>query len=313
MQIGVDFGGTKIEAAALDRRGDFIVRRRLPNPGDYAGSIETVRRLVAEIEREAGGTGTIGVGVPGSISRRTQMMRNANSTWLNGKPFPQDLTNALGRDIRVANDADCLALSEASNGAMAGVKVGFAVILGTGRGGGLVVNGEIIDGANGVGGEWGHIPLPWPTAEELNAEPCWCGKTGCLETWISGSGVARDYERATGRSLPAQDIMAAARAGDAAAGAVMDRFLDRLGRSLAIVVNIVDPDAFVLGGGLSNIAEIYERVPAIVSRYVFSDAWTSKIVPAQWGDSSGVRGAAQLWPIGPGRGAALKNVTEASL
>jgi fructokinase len=313
MQIGVDFGGTKIEAAALNHYGDFVLRRRLPNPGDYAGSIETVRRLVAEIENETGQKGTIGVGVPGSISRRTQMMRNANSTWLNGKPFPQDLRNALGRDIRVSNDADCLALSEASDGAMAGAKVGFAVILGTGCGGGLVVNGEIIDGANGIGGEWGHIPLPWPTAEEMNCDPCWCGKTGCLETWISGTGVTRDYERATGNMLTAQEIMAVAQAGDAAAKAVMDRFLDRLGRSLAIVGNIVDPDVFVLGGGLSNIMEIYERVPAIVSRYVFSDAWTSKILPAQWGDSSGVRGAAQLWPLGAAGGAALKNVTQASL
>lgn len=296
LQIGVDFGGTKIEAAALDRDGRFLTRLRRANPGDYDRAIEVVCNLVQRIEAELGMPGTVGVGAPGSISARTGVMRNANSVWLNGRPFPDDLAAALGRPIRVANDANCLALSEASDGAAAGARVVFAVILGTGCGGGLVVDGKLIEGANGVGGEWGHIPLPWPDPIEADGPACWCGKTGCLETWLSGPAFARDYRLAAGESLEPKDIVAAARAGKAAAVVALDRYIDRLGRAIAVLANIVDPDAIVFGGGMSNVEEIYARVPAVVSRYVFSDDWRTRLAPARWGDSSGVRGAARLWP-----------------
>ncbi len=311
MQIGVDFGGTKIEAAALDQRGEFLARRRVANPGDYAKSIKTICELIDAIEDELGRAGTIGIGVPGSISRRTRRMRNANSTWLNGRAFPTDLAQALNRDIRVANDANCLALSEARDGATAGAKVGFAIIIGTGCGGGLTINGQINEGRNGIGGEWGHIPLPWPEGDEITGRTCWCGQKNCLEKWISGPGVALDYERLTGRALPARDIMELSRTGDSAALESRNLLVNRLARAIAVVSNILDPDIFVLGGGLSNVGEIYEEVPEIVTRYVFSDEWASAIVPAKWGDSSGVRGAAQLWAPCGAQEAANRNVIEA--
>jgi fructokinase len=222
-------------------------------------------------------------------------MRNANSVWLNGRDFRSDLAAALGREIRMANDANCLALSEVVDGAASGSRVAFAVILGTGCGGGLVVNGQLIEGAHGVGGEWGHIPLPWPKAEELDAPQCWCGQRSCLETWVSGSGLQRDFTKLTGRTLDGEAIVRAARAGDAHAALTFDRYIDRLARGLAVICNIVDPDTIVLGGGLSNVSELYERVPQIVRAHVFSDTWSARIVPAKWGDSSGVRGAARLW------------------
>ena len=295
IQIGVDFGGTKIEAAALDSDGNFLARVRSPNPGNYDAAIRTVCELISAAESQAGGRGTIGVGAPGSISPRTGVMRNANSTYLNGRRFREDLSAAIGREVRLANDANCLALSEVVDGAAAGSQVAFAVILGTGCGGGLVVNGQLVEGANGVGGEWGHMPLPWPSASELNATQCWCGQSGCLETWVSGSGLQRDYLRSTGRQLDGESIIQAARAGDAQAQAAFDQYVSRLGRALAVLVNVLDPDTFVLGGGMSNVAELYERLPAAVRSYVFSDSWEAKIVPARWGDSSGVRGAARLW------------------
>lgn len=295
VRIGVDFGGTKIEAAALDPHGEFLARVRAPNPGSYELSIKTVCELVATVEAQAGGRGTVGVGAPGSISPRTGTMRNANSVFLNGRRFREDLSNALGREVRLANDANCLALSEVIDGAARGSRTAFAAILGTGCGGGLVVEGHVVEGAHGVGGEWGHTPLPWPTHEEIDASQCWCGKRGCLETWISGTGLARDYARSDGRPLSGKAIVEAARAGDALAEAALERYVNRLARALGMICSIVDPDTIVLGGGLSNVHELYERLPSAVRQYVFSDTWDARIVPAQWGDSSGVRGAARLW------------------
>jgi fructokinase len=296
IRIGVDFGGTKIEAAALDPDGRFLARVRVPNPGDYDQALVTVRELIARVEAEAGGTGTVGVGLPGSISPRTGLMRNANSVYLNGRTFREDLSVAMGREVRVANDANCLALSEAVDGAVAGAKVAFAIIVGTGCGGGLVVDGQLIEGANGIGGEWGHMPLPWPSAAEHPGPKCWCGQYGCLETWVSGTGFQRDYAEASGgKAITGEAIVQAARRGEAVAAAAFDRLIGRLGRAIAVVCNLVDPDAFVIGGGLSNVPELFERLPGAVRPFVFSDSWEAKIVPAQWGDSSGVRGAARLW------------------
>ena len=295
IQVGVDFGGTKIEAAALDAGGAFLTRLREPNPGGYDDALEVVRDLVERVERQTGGRGTVGVGAPGSVSPRTGVVRNANSTWLNGRPFREDLETVLKRPVRLANDANCLALSEAADGAAAGAESSFAVIIGTGCGGGVVAGGRLIEGANGIGGEWGHISLPWPSADEVSGPACWCGQRGCLETWLSGTGLARDFAETAGRALTAEQIIAASRTGDAEAAAALDRHVDRLGRALAMVCNLLDPEVIVLGGGLSNVSELYERVPPVIARYVFSDAWEAKLVPARWGDSSGVRGAARLW------------------
>jgi fructokinase len=295
IQVGVDFGGTKIEAAALSPDGRFLARVRAPNPGSYDAAIATVRDLIGQAEQQAGGRGTIGVGAPGSVSPRTGVMRNANSTWLNGRRFREDLEAGLGRSVRLANDANCLALSEAVDGAAAGLAGVFAVIIGTGCGGGLAIDGKLVEGANGVAGEWGHTPLPWPKPEESPGPACWCGRHGCLETWISGTGFRRDHAERTGQDLTGEEIIAAARAGDAEAQASFDRYLDRLGRGLAVICDIVDPDAFVFGGGLSNVDELYERLPAFIEPHVFSDGWRARLAPAKGGDSSGVRGAARLW------------------
>lgn len=295
IQIGVDFGGTKIEAAALDASGRFLSRGRVPNPGSYDAAIEAVRGLIEQAEQEAGAEGTIGIGSPGSISPRTGLMRNANSTFLNGRSFREDLERALGREVRMANDANCLALSEAVDGAAAGARVAFGLILGTGCGGGLVVDGQIVEGANGIGGEWGHVPLPWPSEDEYPGPDCWCGQRGCLETWISGSGLRRDHAARTGDNLDGPAIVQASRRGDRAARASFESYVDRLARAIAMLANIVDPDAFVLGGGMSNVEELYELLPAAVRRHTFADAWDARIVQARWGDSSGVRGAARLW------------------
>ncbi|KQS49316.1 MULTISPECIES: ROK family protein [unclassified Sphingomonas] len=296
VQIGIDFGGTKIEAAALDEGGQFLSRLRVPNPGDYDRAVRDVRDLVLAVEAEAGALGTIGIGTPGSISPRTGLMRNANSLYLNGRTFREDLETAMARPVRMANDANCLALSEAVDGAAAGARSAFAIIVGTGCGGGLVIDGRIVEGANGIAGEWGHVPLPWPTGVEVPGPACWCGLHGCLESWVSGTGFRRDHESVTGQALDGAAIMAAARAGDVDATATLDRYIDRLGRALALIANLIDPDCFVLGGGMSNVVEIYERLPAVVRSHTFSDGWDAKIVQAVWGDSSGVRGAARLWP-----------------
>lgn len=295
IQIGVDFGGTKIEAAALGPDGAFLARRREPNPGDYDAAVAVVRDLVWRVEQEAGARGSVGVGAPGSVSPRTGVVRNANSTWLNGRTFREDLEAALSRPVWLANDANCLALSEAADGAAVGAKVVFAVIIGTGCGGGVVVDGRLIEGANGIGGEWGHVPLPWPEPDEAPGPTCWCGQKSCLETWVSGTGLGRDFRAVTGRSLNGEQIVAEARAGEAEATAALDRYVSRLGRALAMVCNILDPDVFVFGGGMSNVSELYARLPAAVESYAFSDAWAARLVPARWGDSSGVRGAARLW------------------
>lgn len=296
IRIGVDFGGTKIEAAAIDVTGAVVARVRAPNPGAYAPSLETVRTLVAEAERTAGATGSVGVGMPGSVSPRTGLIRGANSVWLNGRPFREDLEAVLARPVRVANDANCMALSEAADGAAAGAAVVFGVIVGTGCGGGLVVDRRIVEGANGAGGEWGHTPLPWPSAEELAVPPCWCGRPGCMETWVSGPGFEADHARTTGRNWRAPEIMAAARAGDAGAAAAFDRYADRLGRGLAVVADVCDPDVFVFGGGMSNVPELYAAVRPALAGWLFSDVCETRLAPAAHGDSSGVRGAAWLWP-----------------
>ena len=297
MRIGIDFGGTKIEAVGLDADGAILARKRVPNPGAYDAAIGAVAELVAFIESESGRVGTIGMGTPGSRSPRTGLMRNSNSTYLNGRRFGDDLEARLGRSVRLANDANCLALSEATDGAAAGAKVAFAIIIGTGCGGGLVVDGSLVEGVGGVAAEIGHISLPWPSAEEAPGPKCWCGLYGCLETWVSGSGLQRDHLERTGQALDAPGIVAAAHLGEAASVESLDRYVDRLGRAIAMVTNLVDPDVFVLGGGMSNVTELYERLPAVVERHAFSDQWAGRIAPAVWGDASGVRGAARLWAL----------------
>jgi fructokinase len=302
IRIGVDFGGTKIEAAALDRDGTFLSRVRAPTPRDYAASLAAVRDLVAEAERQAGVAPgrkrLVGVATPGSISPKTGLIRNANSLWLNGKTFQKDLGTTLQAPVRMANDANCLALSEASDGAGAGAAIVFAAILGTGCGGGVVAHGRVVEGANAIGGEWGHTPLPWPNGEEYPAPPCWCGRHGCLELYVSGTGFEADHARVTGRKLAGAEIAAAARQGDAHAQASLARYVARLGRGLAVICNVLDPDVIVLGGGMSNLPELYARLPAEIARWIFSDVCSTRIVPARHGDSSGVRGAAMLWGVG---------------
>jgi fructokinase len=295
IQIGVDFGGTKVEAAALDSAGVVVAKARVPNPGDYDKALIAVRDLVGGLEQQLGVRATLGVGAPGSISPTTGMMRNANSLYLNGRRFREDLSETLGRPVRLANDANCLALSEAVDGAAAGAKVAFAIILGTGCGGGLVVDGRLIEGVNGIAGEWGHIPLPWPEDDERVGPRCWCGQSGCLEMWVSGTGLQRDFQASTDLSRTGEEIIALRAAGDVHAVAAFERLMDRLGRAVAVLCNIVDPDAIVIGGGLSNVPEIHQRLPELVARRVFSDRWSARIKPARWGDASGVRGAARLW------------------
>jgi fructokinase len=296
IRIGIDFGGTKIEGAALDAQGRILARERVANPGEYRAAVAATAALAQRIEAGAGSAGTVGVGVPGSISPLSGRMRNANSVWLNDKPFREDLAAALGREVRMTNDADCFALSEAFDGAGADAPSLFGVILGTGCGGGVVVNGALLDSRNDIAGEWGHTPLPWPSHEELGATRCWCGREGCLETWISGTGFRQDHQRATGKTLTGAEIEAAAAAGDADARATLERYVDRLARGLAVVCDLLDPAVIVLGGGMSNLEALYGPLPGKVAHYVFSDVFTTPIVKAKWGDSSGVRGAAWLWP-----------------
>lgn len=291
IRIGVDFGGTKIEAAALDSQGRFQARVRVPTPPAYEDRLEATREVVAEAERQAGVTvGRIGVGGPGSPNPATGLLRNSNSTILNDRPFPADLARVLGRPVRYANDANCLALSEATDGAAAEARVVFAVIIGTGCGGGIAVERRLVEGRNLVAGEWGHTPLPWPGPDEHPGPKCWCGRRGCLELWLSGTGFAN----LTGRSAP--EAAAAADSGDGESLALLDVYADRLARALGVVCDILDPDIIVLGGGMSNISRLYDTLPHNVARHVFSDAFDTPIVAAQHGDSSGVRGAAWLWP-----------------
>ncbi|MCD6040426.1 MAG: hypothetical protein K0R40_29 [Burkholderiales bacterium] len=283
LRIGVDLGGTKTEAIALDAGGREVFRKRVSSPkGDYRATIDAVVSLV----REAG-EGSVGIGTPGAISRVNGLVKNANSTWLNGKPLKQDLEKALGREVRIENDANCFALSEAVDGAGKGAEVVFGVILGTGVGGGIVVRGKVIHGANAIAGEWGHNPLPLPSAGDLPLPPCYCGRAGCIETYLSGPGLAADHERMTGRRLPTQEVVSDEK--------TMARYEDRLARALAGVINVLDPDVVVLGGGMSNIARLYTEVPRLWTRYVFSDRVATRLAPPVHGDSSGVRGAAWLW------------------
>ncbi len=293
--IGIDLGGTKIEVAALDENGKVLFRRRTPTPReDYRATLEAIARLVREAEAELGVTGTVGVGHPGAISPATGLIKNANSTWLNGRPFDRDLCALLDRPVAFANDANCLALSEATDGAGAGATVVFAVILGTGVGGGIAVHGRVITGANAIAGEWGHNALPWPEDAERPGPPCYCGLTGCIETWLSGPGLAADHERTTGETLTGPEIVARAEAGDAAADASLSRYEHRLARALAGVINILDPDVIVLGGGVSNVRRLYTNVTRLWERWVFSDTVATRLLPPVHGDSSGVRGAAWL-------------------
>lgn len=295
MRIGVDLGGTKTEVVALDAGGAQRLRRRRPTPPDYAGVIANIAGLVAEVEAELGARGTVGVGIPGSLSPATGLVRGANSTWLNGGRLDADLAAALGREVRVSNDANCLALSESADGAGAGASSVFAVILGTGVGAGIAIGGRLHEGFNRIGGEWGHNPLPWMTAEEFPGPACWCGQRGCIEKFLCGPALAADADGPGARDasgLPARS--------DAAARAALGRHADRLARALAHVVNILDPEVIVLGGGLSNMEHLYEALPRLLPRHVFSDVVRTRIAPAVHGDSSGVLGAARLWEQGEG-------------
>ena len=300
MRIGVDLGGTKIETIALTEQGETLARERRPSPiGDYRRTVQAVADAVVALESGLDGEATVGVGIPGAISPASGLIKNANSTWLIGQPFDRDLADLLGRPVRIANDANCFALSEATDGAAKGQQVVFGVILGTGVGGGLVVGGRCVAGRNAIAGEWGHNPLPWPQPAERPGPDCYCGKRGCIETFLSGAGLVRDHLAATGRECTAPEIAAAA-ATDAAAEDTLRRFEERLARALATVVNVIDPDVIVLGGGLSNLDRLYENVPKLWGAHVFSDPIDTPLVPPRHGDSSGVRGAAWLWPPRPG-------------
>lgn len=294
-RIGIDLGGTKIEGVLFDAASEERARRRVKTERGYDNSLRQLRDLVAWLEREAGLGATVGVGMPGSISPRTGLGQNANSTWLNGQPFARDLATALARPVRVANDANCFALSEAVDGAGAGSRSVFGVILGTGTGGGLVIDRCIVDGPNGTGGEWGHMPLPWPEPTEYPGELCFCGRRGCMERWVAGPSLEADHARSGGQPMSATDIAAAAAAGDATAAATLDRHASRLARGLAQIVNIVDPDVIVLGGGLSRLTHLYRDLPDLAARWILSDAPQFTIAPPKWGDAGGVRGAAWLW------------------
>jgi fructokinase len=296
VRIGVDWGGTKIEAIALSDAGAALVRKRIATPQhDYDACVAAVARLVVEIEATLGRTGTVGVGIPGAISPATGLVKNANSIWLNGRPLDADLERALGRPVRVENDANCLAVSEAVDGAGTGAAVVWAAVLGTGAGSGLAVQGRALAGRHRIAGEWGHNPLPWPGDDERPGPRCYCGRRGCLETFVSGTGLAADHQRRTGQALDAEAIMSRMRAGDPDARRTYDLFLGRLGRGVAHVVNILDPDVIVLGGGLSDIDELYADLPARIAPFVFSDTFETPVRQCRHGPSSGVRGAAWLW------------------
>jgi fructokinase len=331
MRIGIDLGGTKTEIICLDQKnGKELYRHRVPTAkGDYDACIRTIRDLVTQAEKTLGQQGTVGVGIPGTVSQDTGLVKNANSTWLNGRPLDKDLEIALNRPVKTENDANCLAVSEATDGAGEGYHCVFAVIIGTGAGAGIAVDCKPLKGINGIAGEWGHNPLPLPSVyvpggdaarhydiferapgvkdslahyftdnpatSEYPGPLCYCGRRGCLETWISGTGFKNDYNRVTGQDLSTHDIIAASRAGDALASAALDRYIDRLARGLSLVINVLDPDIVVLGGGMSNVGALYERLQTRWERYIFSDTVHTKLAQSRHGDSSGVRGAAWLW------------------
>ncbi|WP_435929252.1 fructokinase [Dryocola sp. BD613] len=301
MRIGIDLGGTKTEVIALADDGKQLFRHRLPTPkNDYQQTIGTIVELVRLAEEATGERGTVGLGIPGSISPYTRVVKNANSTWLNGQPFDKDLSDALQREVRLANDANCLAVSEAIDGAAAGAGIVFAVIIGTGCGAGIAINGHSLIGGNGTAGEWGHNPLPWMDEDELRHReevPCYCGKQGCIETFISGTGFATDYQRLSGKKLKGNEIMHLAEQQDPLAELAISRYETRLAKSLAHIVNILDPDVIVLGGGMSNVERLYKTVPQLVKPWVFGGEFETPVRKAVHGDSSGVRGAAWLWPM----------------
>lgn len=296
MQIGVDLGGTKIEAVALTGDGETLIRRRIATPrDDYGATVGAIAGLVDQIEGELGERGSVGIGIPGAFSAASGLIKNANSTWLLGKPLDRDLTNRLGRPLRITNDANCLTVSEATNGAAAGAAMVFGVIIGTGVGGGIAINGRPHVGKNAIAGEWGHFSLPWPQPEELPGAPCYCGKFGCVETFLSGPGLARDYAAATGETVTAAEVALRADKKEDAAYEALARYENRLARALTPVIDILDPDVIVLGGGVSNIDRLYRNVPRLLPQFVFSDHVATKLVKAIHGDSSGVFGAAHLW------------------
>jgi len=299
MLIGIDWGGTKIEGVALEPDGRELARLREDTPRhDYPGCIRLIRDIIERLERQTGRTGTIGIGIPGSLEPKSRLGKGASSTWLLGQPVEKDVREALGREIRMENDADCLAASEAVDGAGAGYNVVFAVILGSGAGAGIAVGGRAHHGPNNSAGDWGHNPLPFPTINEIPGEPCYCGKRGCMETFVSGRAFQADYARHTGQELLARDILARMRAGDRLARLIWNRYVDRVARGLSVVVNTLDPDIFVMGGGMSNVDELYDDLPPALASYTFSPVFETPIRKAVHGDSSGVRGAAWLWKDG---------------
>lgn len=299
-RIGIDLGGTKIEAIALSASGSILARRRVATPsGNYELTIKAIVDLVHDLEKELGASGTVGIGTPGALSPATGLIKNANSIVLIGQALDKDLSSALGREVRLSNDANCFALSEAVDGAGAGAEIVFGVIIGTGTGGGTAVRGTILTGLNGIAGEWGHNPIPWPRQEELPGPQCYCGRKGCLETFLSGPGLSRDFLDATGDHFEPPDIVRLAEASNQEAETCLRRYEDRLARGLAHVINILDPEVIVVGGGMSNIQRLYQHVPPLWNQYVFSDRVDTKLVRPIHGDSSGARGAAWLWPLEP--------------
>jgi fructokinase len=296
MRLGVDIGGTKLEIAALDEAGAIRFRQRVPTPtGDYLATVEAVARLVEAAEAELAESATVGIAMPGAISLASGRVKNANSICLNGQPLREDLQRRLGREIRLANDANCFALSEAVDGAARDARIVFGVILGTGVGGGIVVDRRVVTGANAIAGEWGHNPLPLPRDDDLPLPACYCGRAGCVETYLSGPGMAADHAKATGERLDASEVVARAATADPGCVATLERYEARLARALAGVINVLDPEVIVLGGGLSNISRLYDQVPRLWGAHVFSDVVRTRLVPPLHGDSSGVRGAAWLW------------------
>jgi fructokinase len=298
VRIGVDLGGTKIEIIALDDNGATVLRRRVPTPaGDYSATVRAVVELVRSAQSQFGSLATVGAATPGALSPQTGLLRNSNSVVLNGKPLDRDLGGALGQPVRLENDANCLAISEATDGAGAGYRLVFGAILGTGVGGGIVIEGRILTGLNRIGGEWGHNPLPWATENERPGHRCYCGKYGCIETFLSGAGLMREYFSLSQKEFPAEQIAAAEEAGEPFAVRSLAMYKHRLARSLGALVNVVDPDVIVLGGGISNISSIYDGLPELIGQHAFSEGVRTTVVRAAHGDSSGVRGAAWLWPI----------------
>jgi len=295
IKIGIDLGGTKIEGIALDESGNDLVRYRIATPaGDYAGTIQAITELVSYIENVIQCTGSVGIGTPGTLSPATGLLRNSNSVCMNDNPVKADIEKLLKREVRMSNDANCFALSEATDGAAKGVAVVFGVIIGTGTGGGIVVNGKVLTGANSVAGEWGHNPLPWPKENELPGPNCYCGKQGCIETFLSGPGLSHDFYSVTSETKTAVEIVGLAASGSSLAEDCLQRYEHRLARGLSNVINLLDPDVIVLGGGMSNVQRLYKNVPEIWREFVFSDVVNTKLVPPMYGDSSGVRGAAWL-------------------